>query len=134
MNAIHSPLALVMLALLVGSGCGPRPVVGGTAGKLSTGGNPLSEMQVNVYRADRSNEAPLGFGVTAADGSFELMRPAAAGPLTLEPGQYRFTVESIGSPIRLPKKYSDAEKSPLTVDWQADQPLSLQIPGLRLPK
>lgn len=114
-------------------GCGPTPVTGGTPGRLSTGGNPLGEMQVNVYQAE-SLDTPIGFGVTAADGSFELVQPAAAGPLALEPGKYRFTVESIGSPILVPKKYADSKTTPLEVDWQSGAEVVLEIPGLKLPR
>ncbi|MCC9605732.1 hypothetical protein LOC68_21470 [Blastopirellula sp. JC732] len=126
-------LILASFALVTLVGCGPTPVTGGTTGVLTTSGNPLGEMQVNVFRAD-GLDMPIGFGTTAADGSFELVQPAAAGPLVLTPGKYRFSVESIGSPVLLPKKYGSATTSPLEVEWRSDQPLALDIPGLKLPK
>ncbi|TWT39358.1 hypothetical protein [Blastopirellula retiformator] len=126
-------LACLTFSLLAMAGCGPTPVTGGATGRLTTGENPLAEMQVNVYRAD-GVDTPIGFGTTAADGSFELVQPAAAGPLMLEPGKYRFTVESIGSPVMLPKKYGSAASSPLEIDWQSGQAITLDIPGLKMPR
>ncbi|PQO26318.1 hypothetical protein [Blastopirellula marina] len=125
--------SLATLLLCAASGCGPHPVTGGTPGTLTTSGNPLGEMQVNVYLA-ASLDTPIGFGVTAADGSFELVQPAAAGPLQLEPGKYHFTVESVGSPIVVPKKYADSKTTPLEVDWQPGAEIKLEIPGLKLPR
>ncbi|UUO07602.1 hypothetical protein M4951_04670 [Blastopirellula sp. J2-11] len=133
MNRLNLILTLSAFLLPLSVGCGPKPVTGGTSGTLLTSGNPLGEMQVNVYRSDAADK-PLGFGVTAADGSFELVQPAAVGPLQLEPGKYRFTVESVGSPVVLPKKYASSKTTPLEVDLQPDQPLELDIPGLKLPK
>ncbi|PQO47198.1 hypothetical protein [Blastopirellula marina] len=127
------PKYLAALLLCISIGCGPTPVTGGTSGTLTTSGNPLGEMQVNVFQVD-AVETPIGFGVTAADGSFELVQPAAAGPLQLEPGKYRFTVESVGSPIVVPKKYADSKTTPLEVDWQPGAEIKLEIPGLKLPR
>ncbi|EAQ81959.1 hypothetical protein [Blastopirellula marina] len=134
MNRLNILLTLSAILLPLSVGCGPQPVTGGTSGTLVTSGNPLGEMQVHVYRSDAADDTPLGFGVTAADGSFELVQPAAAGPLQLEPGKYLFTVESVGSPVILPKKYASRKTTPLEVDWLPDQPLELDIPGLKLPR
>ena len=76
-----------------------------------------------------SNFQPIGFGNTAVDGSFLLYTPGADGPLWLEPGDYVFTLESLGPPVQFPDVYVNAETSPLKVTWSREmQTLALKAP------
>ena len=89
-------LALALLAALL-SGCGPRPVAGGTKGTIRAAGDLLSEVQVTVHQAEFGVWQPIGFAVTTGDGSFELVTSGAKGALWLSPGEYRCTLESAGA-------------------------------------
>jgi hypothetical protein len=62
----------------------------------------------------------VGFAVTSLDGSFELVLNGARGPLWLSPGEYRFTLESAGSPVQLPHEFAGPDTTPLSVVWSAD--------------
>jgi hypothetical protein len=121
-------LAALAAALL---GCGVRPVTGGTKGVLRSGGAPLGDIQVTVHEADGSAWRAVGFGVTAADGTFELVTNGAAGPLWLSPGEYRCTLESVGAPVQIPKVNTLPDTTPLTVTWSVgDLSLNLEIPAV----
>ena len=120
-------LALVFL-MTVTAGCGVKSVPGGTTGQLFADGVPLSEIQVTVHTVDQGSAQPIGFGVTATDGSFDLVTNRAQGPLWLSSGEYRCTLESVGAPVRLPKEYLHADTTPLKVTWSSDGDLDLQIP------
>jgi len=110
-------------------GCGPAPVVGGTSGMLQAGGEPLADMQVVVYQAEEGVWKPIGFADTAADGRFQLLLNEARGPLELAPGQYRFTLQSVGSPVQVPKEFGQIEATPLQKTWSGVEPeLNLTIP------
>ena len=113
----------LIVLLLATSGCGERvrPVTGGTPGNLRTPQGPVGEMQVNVFQ--KANEAwqPVGFGVSAVDGTFALFKNQATGPLELSPGEYRCTIESAGAPATVPPEYSRAETSPLHITWPTPQ-------------
>lgn len=121
---------LLLICLLAVVGCGVQPVVGGTAGELRAGDLPLGDVQVTVHRATSDGTwQPIGFADTRSDGSFELVTPGAAGPLVLEPGEYRFTLESVGSPLRVPKPYLSAEATPLRIAWDGTlDRLRLELP------
>ena len=121
---------LVMLLVLAAAGCGGvESVAGGTRGTLLADGAPLSEIQITVHHVDGSTTQPVGFGVTAFDGSFELFANGAQGPLWLEPGEYRCTLESVGAPLQIRQEYTQPETTPLKVSWsQTDQSLKLEIP------
>lgn len=110
-------LTLLAATLLSATGCGgPQPVAGGTRGLLHHGNTALGDIQIVLYPAD--NSAAVGFGVTNPDGWFELRQPGATGPLWLEPGDYRATLESVGStPLRLPTPYLTPETTPLQFSW-----------------
>jgi hypothetical protein len=123
-------ILLLMPLLLTGPGCGQQPVTGGTGGLLTTGGNPLPEVQLTVYSAASGER--LGFAVTNHEGAFELVRPGASGPLQLDAGSYMVTLESVGAPAVLPQEYLDRESTPLTIDWNAGEPLMIDVPDLRL--
>ena len=119
--------ALLLAATLVGCG-GPKPITGGTSGVLRAGGDVLAEVQVTVHQQDGAALKPIGFAVTGADGTFQLVTNEARAPLLLAPGEYRCTLESAGSPARFPPALSKAETTPLAVKWSAgDTTLNLDL-------
>jgi hypothetical protein len=118
-----------MFLLLAAVGCGQQPVTGGTAGLLTADGNPLPDVQLTVYSASGER---LGFAVTDGQGAFELVQPAAAGALRLEPGSYVVTLESVGAPAELPQQYLDPRSSPLTIDVSDGGQMYVNVPDLRL--
>jgi hypothetical protein len=98
---------------------------------LHYAGKALCDIQVTIYQRDGGSPKPIGFGVTANDGTFRLMKNMASGALWLAPGEYCCTLESVGSPIRIPKAYASAETTPLKVTWsRANQSLDLEAPSL----
>ncbi len=121
---------LVGVACLLSlAGCGPRAVTGGTPGTLTYRGEQRSDIQVTAYQVEGSQLEQVGFSVTANDGTFQLVTNGARGPLRLTPGDYRFTLESVGPPIRVAKKYTKPDSTPLKVSWSAgDKSLDLDVP------
>ena len=124
---------LLLCSHLFLSGCGAKPthVVGGTAGSLTAGELPIPDFEIKVYKTGSS--VPLGFGTSGKDGSFRLVDPKGEGSLWLAPGEYVFTLESLG-PVRPPLSpaYMNATKTPLKVNWkEADQSLELKIPAFK---
>ena len=110
-------------------GCGPSPVVGGTSGVLRAGGEPLGDIQVTVYQPKDAAWQPIGFADTAIDGTFRLLLSGAAGPLELAPGEYRFTLQSVGAPVIVPKELTDVGTTPLRASWNNEQAqLTLSLP------
>ena len=127
-------LATCFLFGLLLAGCGPRPVTGGTTGTLRAGGELLGEIQVNVHKLEGSTLKLIGFGVTREDGTFQLVQPGAAGNLWLNPGEYRFTVESVGAPYAFPDEYTKPETTPLKTVWPSSgNVLALEIPAQFVP-
>lgn len=120
-------------ACLTFAGCGTSPATGGTPGRLASDGNPLADFQVTVHRCEADQFQRLGCAVTAADGSFRLATDLDVEPLWLEPGDYRVTLESVGSPVAIPAEYGDVDRTPLRIHWNDDEQLSLNVPGLRHP-
>lgn len=119
---------LAWTALLVlATGCGVQPVTGGTPGTLRAGGQPLGEVQIIVFQQQGDAAVQVGLGVTALDGTFELVANEARGPLVLAPGQYVCTLESVGAPLQFQPAYSQAQSSPLRVQWSSGS-LDLDIP------
>lgn len=122
-------LCFFAIALTAISGCGVRGVSGGTKGTLRSGGELLSEIQVTVYRVEGDSKSPVGFGVTAPDGSFQLVTNGAKGPLWLSPGEYCCTVESAGAPVQFPQEYAQPSTTPLKISCSAsDATLNLEAP------
>ncbi len=119
----------VLTTLLIGCG-GAQHVAGGTTGTLHAGSVLLGDIQVTVHRVTGATAEVIGLGITQASGHFELVLPGAKGPLHLTPGEYRITVESVGPvPLRFPKEYASAEKTPLLVKWTDDNTqLDLEVP------
>lgn len=120
--------AMALLLVLWPAGCGPRPVAGGTQGILRWGEEPLADIQLTVHRVQGGVPTTTGFGVTGFDGKFALFTNGAQGPLKLEPGEYRFTLESVGSPLVIPPAWTKPESTPLQVQWPQGTSLELQLP------
>jgi hypothetical protein len=126
-------MGCALCVLLVG-GCGPRPVTGGTPGTLHSRNLPLADLQVVVYRAADGEFEALGMAQTDIHGAFELVTNGARGPLHLAPGEYRFTVETAGSPARIPASYARPESTPLQRSWTtSDRFLDLEVNDITLP-
>lgn len=125
-------MILFAAAAAILSGCGVKGISGGTKGSISTGGVPLSEMQITAYKVveNESYEA-IGFGITDSDGVFELVTNGAQGPLVLSTGEYRFTLESVGAPVLIPPDYLAANTTPLEISWPSENALNFEIPGIR---
>ena len=118
----------VLLTMLSGCG-GPKGVTGGTPGVLTYRGKQSADIRVTVYRVDGTASEQIGFGVTANDGTFQLVANEARGPLRLSPGDYCCTLDSAGSPLRIPREYSKPGSTPLKVSWSAaDKSLDLEVP------
>jgi hypothetical protein len=120
----------ITCALLVAfvPGCGARTVAGGTPGVLHYRGDLVSDIRVTVHRVDGSSMQPIGFGITAADGTFELVTNGARGALRLSPGEYCCTLKSVGAQVRIPNEYAQVNSTPLKVAWSVgDTSLDLQV-------
>lgn len=79
---------------------------------------------------------PQAFAVTDHQGNFQLRSETTLEGVHLSPGSYRLTIESAGE-FRMiwPKVYRSPEKSPLIVDWAAEQveiDLNVSAPKLSL--
>lgn len=120
------PLLILLVAL---GGCGPSPIRGGTPGVLTSGENPVADVEVVVYAAQSAER--LGYAVTGPDGTFQLVTADGLGPLRLSPGSYVATLQSVGAPTRLPSDYLDRQSTPLRFDWQQDGRIELNVPGLK---
>jgi len=121
---------LILLLVTVGlSGCGARPVTGGTKGVLLLGGKPRGDIQLTLHQMDGGSPQFVAFGLTANDGSFRLLKEKAKGALWLPAGEYVCTLESAGSPIRIAREYAKPETTPIKVSWSGSQPsLDLDVP------
>lgn len=125
-------IRILVLAVVFGTlpGCGgPAPAEGGTPGKLTFGSDVSSDIQITVHQRVSGGFQELGFGNTSADGSFILYKSGAKEPLWLEPGDYRFTLESIGPPVQFPEELQEPNSTPLKVTWTSDMTsLLLDLP------
>jgi hypothetical protein len=121
-------MLMMMAATLPGCG-GMKPVAGGTEGTLKVAGQLLSDIQVTVHQVEGGSTRPVGFGTTIADGTFKLVTNGAQGPLWLNAGEYRFTLESAGAPVQFPKDYAHADTTPLKLTWaDGGSHLELEVP------
>jgi len=128
MGCVAQSLALVG-CVLAAAGCGgAKPVTGGTSGIFRCGPNPLGDVQLTLHQPDESGFRPVGFGLTRADGSFDLLAQGATGPLWLSPGDYVCTLESAGAPVQFPKEFLSPQTTPLKVRW-TDAMTSLELDG-----
>jgi hypothetical protein len=118
------------LALTTISGCGQRPIKEGTRGVLHFNGEPVADIRVTVNQVDRKGIKPLGYGVTKADGTFQLLTHAGRAGLKLTPGNYCCTLKAVGAPVRIPNHYAEVNTTPLKVSWsERDTNLDLQVRG-----
>jgi len=108
----------------------PRATPGGTQGTIHCEGVALDSVQVNVFRREGAAFRAMGFGVSGTDGRFQLVRQNADGPLWLEPGDYTFTLESVGPvPLHWSAHFQDPGTSSLRCSWSAtDESLDLDVP------
>ncbi len=130
MKSLVSSMILCLL-LLGGCSAGPSRISGGTSGSLLAGDTPVPDFEVRIYAT--ASTALLGLGTTGNDGKFQLVKPKGEGPLWLLPGEYAFTLESIGPETpRMPPAYGNASKTPLRVNWKSeDKALDLRIPAFK---
>lgn len=106
--------------VLIGCAGRVRGVTGGTAGELHCSGAPLGDIRITIHQIDPDGTEPIGFAETRSDGAFELVTMEAAGPLKLVPGDYCYTLESVGAPISIPKEFTKPETTPMKMTWAAD--------------
>lgn len=110
------------------AGCGERPVKEGTQGVLRLNDEHVANIRVTVNRVDRKGVKPVGYGVTAADGTFQLVNHGGRAGLKLAPGDYRCTLKSMGASVRIPNHYAEVNTTPLKVSWsEGDSSLNLQV-------
>jgi hypothetical protein len=126
-------VACCMTCLVALIGCGPfsQPTLGGTPGTLTAGELRIPDFEVKIF--ETGSTKPLAVGTTDGDGKFQLVQPKGEGPFWLLPGEYGFTLDSVGpSPPRMPANYSNPSKTPLKVKWKPDdKTLDLRIPALK---
>lgn len=119
-----APVAAALVLALLYAGCSDvKPVKGGTSGVLIVGSQPMSDMQITLYKNGVTPPESVGFGVTTSAGRFELLQNGAIGPLHLAPGEYRCTVETAGAPVDLPKEYLQPNETPVVIDWTGGESL-----------
>lgn len=122
MRQFDSLLAVFLFTVSLLTGCSdvPAPATGGTPGTLTLGDGVTSDINITVHRNSAGSFQPVGFGLTDAEGKFILYQTGATGPLWLEPGDYVFTLESVGPSIAFPKEYLNPQATPLKLNWTAD--------------
>jgi hypothetical protein len=116
-------IRIICVGILIGCllGCStPTVSKAGSSGSLWFGGQTLSDICVVVHRKVDSSFQQIGFGTTDQTGFFHLLRPDGQEPLTLVPGDYSFTLESLGPQIVFPDIYLKPETTPLTATWASD--------------
>jgi hypothetical protein len=126
----QTAIFLLLIAITSFEGCQRvKPAIGGTPGNFVASSDLVGDIHVKIYQLDGDSLQPVGFAVTAADGSFQLLQNGAQGPLWLSPGEYRCTLESAGTPVKIPPVYAKPETTPLKVSWSKDdQSLNLSVP------
>ncbi|MCA9130487.1 MAG: carboxypeptidase regulatory-like domain-containing protein [Planctomycetales bacterium] len=121
-------LPMMVATLVVTTGCSQQGTAGGTRGRLTSDGVPLPQMQVTVFDA-HSNSIATGF--TQNNGQFELVSLDGAEPVLLSPGEYRWTLQTVGAEVDIPKRLTDPASSDLAVEWNEDNEIVLEAPGLK---
>ena len=122
MRQFNSILTVLLFSVSLLTGCSdaPAPATGGTPGTLTFGDGVTSDINITVHRNSAGSFQSVGFGLTDVDGKFILYQTGATGPLWLEPGDYVFTLESVGPSIKFPKEYLSPQLTPLTLNWTTD--------------
>ena len=110
------------------SGCGSNKLEQGTEAAITVAGEPVVDIRVNVFSVKDGQPAELGFAVSQADGKLKFVKPKASGPLELGPGDYRFTVETVGAPLVIPKEYGDPAMTPLQITLSSSDGIILTLP------
>ena len=131
MRQLNGILSVFLFTVSLLSGCSdaPAPATGGTPGTLTFGAGVTSDINITVHRSTAGSFQPIGFGLTDVEGKFILYQTGAAGPLWLEPGDYAFTLESVGPSIAFPKEYLTPQSTPLKLNWTADsESADLSVP------
>ena len=129
-------LAIISLLLAAIVGCGRIETVpdtsGGTTGKIHNGRDPLVGIQVTVHQFDDESMEPIGVAASRLDGSFELVIMDGTGACQLPPGDYRCTLESVGSPLVIPIEFAKPETTPLKIELsEDDEKIELKLPQLK---
>ena len=122
-----SGLSAAMLMTLV-SGCGSDPLEQGTEATITVAGEPVVDVQVNVFAIQDGKPVEVGFAVSRAGGKLKFLQPRASGPLVLEPGDYRFTAETVGAALVIPQEYRDPATTPLQVTLPSAGGITLTLP------
>ena len=125
-------ICILTVGILTGclQGCSsPTVSKDGSAGSLWFGTETLGDICVVVHRKESTSFQSIGFGTTDQAGFFHLLKTGGQDPLILEPGEYVFTLESVGPQIEFPDEYLNAETSPLKATWSAESTsLDLKAP------
>ena len=117
-----TPLLIIFL-----SGCA-RTGGEGTQGILRQAHEPLGNTRVTVNRVVKNSIESIGFGVSDADGTFQLVTGADGRGLRLPAGDYCFTLKSVGAQVRIPNEYAQVNLTPLRLSWLGgDQHLELEM-------
>ena len=102
-------------------GCGSATTIeGGSPGFLWFGTEMLNDICVVAHRSDGAGFYSVGYGTTDNAGHFKLLKPDGQSPLHLEPGEYSFTLESVGPPVQFPEEFLQPESTPLKVTWTSE--------------
>jgi hypothetical protein len=120
-------LSTAMLVLCV-SGCGTDQLEQGTEATVTVAGEPVVDVQVNVFAVKDGKPVEIGFAVSRAGGKLKFLQPQASGPLVLEPGDYRFTAETVGAALVIPREYADPATTPLRVTLPSPDGITLILP------
>ncbi len=116
-----------LVALAAAGGCARSSSIG-TQGTLRRGDEPLANVRVTVNRLRNDVIESMGFGVTDEGGTFFLVTGLAGRGLRLAPGNYVFTLKSVGGQLRIPNEYAQVNLTPLKVTWPGgDQILDLEV-------
>lgn len=126
-------LVLTLSALLM-EGCGkPQEIPGGTPGIVRVDEKGLPDVQVTAYRANTDQKRePVAIGISGRSGEFVLRNLNTLEAVWIEPGEYRFTVESIGE-IHIPwsPEFRNPERTPLRqirTDQDHQKLIELNVP------
>lgn len=129
-TAFRTAIVVFGFALTIGCSKGSRPISGGTHGLVTTDGLPMSQIELTVYEDNPFCGEPLGFGAVSNDGSFELIDASRSEKLLLEPRKYRFTIESLGAEIMIPKKFGDPKETVLRCWAAQNEAIVLEADGM----
>jgi hypothetical protein len=126
-SILHAFRVLILVLFLASlPGCRERPVKEGTQGVLRFNNEPVANIRVSVNRVDPKGVKAVGYGVTEADGTFQLVTHGGRAGLKLAPGDYCCTLKSMGASVRIPNHYAEVNTTPLKLSW-SDSDTSLNL-------